>query len=113
MIVPNTQAVGDYVYVFVPSYYFSDGSGGYQDLTGGGNLNQDFFEDYGGNNYTQRIEEPPQTTGDFWLLKEGLDLQVQFGTASNKIPFHVLRLYTALANVGLRDTYYLLRNTES
>ena len=113
MIVPNTQAVGDYVYVFVPSYYFSDGSGGYQDLTGGGNLNQDFFEDYGGNNYTQRIEEPPQTTGDFWLLKEGLDLQIQFGTASNKIPFHVLRLYTALANVGLRGTYYLLRNTES
>jgi len=82
-------------------------------LTGGGNLNQDFFEDYGGNNYTQRIEEPPQTTGDFWLLKEGLDLQIQFGTASNKIPFHVLRLYTALANVGLRGTYYLLRNTES
>jgi hypothetical protein len=113
MIVPNTQAVGDYVYVFVPSYYFSDGSGGYQDLTGGGNLNQDFFEDFGGNNYTQRIEEPPQTTGDFWLLKEGLDLQIQFGTASNKIPFHVLRLYTALANVGLRGTYYLLRNTES
>ena len=113
MIVPNTQAVGDYVYVFVPSYYFSDGSGGYQDLTGGGNLNQDFFEDFGGNNYTQRIEEPPQTTGDFWLLKEGLDLQIQFGTASNKIPFHVLRLYTALANIGLRGTYYLLRNTES
>jgi len=113
MLVPNTQAAGDYVYVFVPSYYFSDGSGGYQDLTGGGNINQDFFEDFGGNNYTQRIEEPPQTTGDFWLLKEGLDLQVQFGTASNKIPFHVLRLYTALANIGLRGTYYLLRNTES
>ena len=113
MLVPNTQAVNDFVYVFVPSYYFSDGAGGYQDLTGGGNLNQDFFEDYGGNNYVQRIEEPPQTTGDFWLLKEGLDLQVQFGTASNKIPFHVLRLYTALANVGLRGTYYLLRNTEA
>lgn len=113
MLVPSTQAVNDFVYVFVPSYYFSDGSGGYQDLTGGGNLNQDFFEDFGGNNYTQRIEEPPQTTGDFWLLKEGLDLQIQFGTASNKIPFHVLRLYTALANIGLRGTYYLLRNTES
>lgn len=112
MIVPNTQAINDFVYVFVPSYYFSDGSGGYQDLTGGGNLNQDFIEDFGGNNFTQRIEEPPQVTGDFWLLKEGLDLQVQFGTSSNKIPFHVLRLYTALANIGLRGTHYLLRNTE-
>jgi len=113
MLVNTSQQTGDYVYVFVPSYYFSNGSGGYQDLTGGGNVNQDFFEDFGGNNYTQRIENPPQTTGDFWLLKEALNLQIQFGTASNKIPFHVLRLYEPLANVGLRGSYYLIRNTES
>jgi len=115
MGVPNSQQIGDFVYIFVPSYYFSDGSGGYQDLItgGGGNLNIDLIEDFGTGNNFQVIDAPPQTNQDFYLIAEGEDLQVQFGTSSNKIPYHIFRIYTALANTALRDTDYLIRNVEA
>jgi len=113
MQVPQTQQLGDFVYIFVPSYYFSDGSGGYQDLTGGGNLNQDLIQDYYGSAQVQRIEIPPEPNTDYWQLAEAEDLQVQFGTASNKIPFHIFRIKSSLSLITLRGTYYLIRNIEA
>jgi hypothetical protein len=115
MEVPNSQQISDFVYIFVPSYYFSDGSGGYQDLItgGGGNLNIDLIEDFGTGNNFQVIDAPPQTNQDFYLIAEGEDLQVQFGTSSNKIPYHIFRIYTALANTALREKDYLIRNVEA
>lgn len=115
--VPSTQAVGDYIYWFVPTYYFSASNGGTQDITGTSNAFIDLFHSYNGNanspgGLSNVIEDPGVIDTDYTLFKTNISLQTQFGNSSNTTPYIAFRIKDALGGTGLRNTQMLIRNNE-
>jgi len=115
--VPSTQAVGDYIYWFVPTYYFSASNGGTQDITGTSNAFVDLFHNYNGNEnspggLSNVIQDPGVLDTDYTLFKTNISLETQFGNSANTTPYIAFRIKDALGGTGLRNTKILIRNNE-
>lgn len=115
--VPSTQEIGDYIYWFVPTYYFSASNGGTQDITGTSNAFIDLFHNYNGSanspgGLSNVIEDPGVLDTDYTLFKTNISLQTQFGNSSNTTPYIAFRIKDALGGTGLRNTQILIRNNE-
>lgn len=117
--VPSNQVIGEYIYFFVPSYYFSTTSGvGTQTITGTSNPNIDLYHNYNGNTSppfggtSQVIQVPGQPVTDYTLYKTNIYLETQFGNSSNTTPYMAFRILDSLGSTALRDTKILIRNNE-
>lgn len=117
--VPSNQVIGEYIYFFVPSYYFSTASGvGTQTITGTSNPNIDLYHNYNGNTQppfggtSQVIQVPGQPVTDYTLYKTNIYLETQFGNSSNTTPYMAFRILDSLGSTALRDTKILIRNNE-
>ncbi len=117
--VPSNQTIGEYIYFFVPSYYFSTASGvGTQTITGTSNPNIDLYHNYNGNTQppfggtSQVIQVPGQPVTDYTLYKTNIYLETQFGNLSNTTPYMAFRILDSLGSTALRDTKILIRNNE-
>lgn len=115
--VPGTQSVGDYIYFFVPTYFFSASAGGTQDITGTSNVFIDLFHNYNDNpdapgGLSNVIEDPGVIDTDYTLFKSSLSLETRFGNSSNTTPYIGFRIKDALGGTALRNTKILIRNNE-
>jgi hypothetical protein len=115
--VPGTQLVGDYIYWFVPTYFFSASAGGTQDITGTSNAFIDLFHNYNGNEnapggLSNVIQDPGVIDTDYTLFKSNLSLETRFGNSSNTTPYIGFRIKDALGGTALRNTKILIRNNE-
>lgn len=115
--VPSTQAIGDYIYWFVPTYFFSTSSGGTQDITGTANVYIDLYHNYNGNpdlpgGDSMVIQDPGVIDTDYTLFKPNLSLVTEFGDVNNKTPYIGFRIANFLSGTSLRNTKILIRNNE-
>lgn len=117
--IPSGQNIGEYIYFFVPSYYFSTSAGvGTETITGTSNPNIDLYHNYNGNTSppfggtSQVIQVPGQPVTDYTLYKTNIYLETQFGNASNTTPYMAFRILDSLGSTALRDTKILIRNNE-
>jgi len=117
--IPSGQNIGEYIYFFVPSYYFSTSTGvGTQTITGTSNPNIDLYHNYNGNQdppfggTSQVIQVPGQPVTDYTLYKTNIYLETQFGNSSNTTPYMAFRILDSLGSTALRDTKILIRNNE-
>jgi len=115
--VPNSQSVGDYIYWFVPTYFFSASAGGTQDITGTSNVFIDLFHNYNDNpnapgGLSNVIQDPGVIDTDYTLFKSNLSLETRFGNSSNTTPYIGFRIKDALGGTALRGTKILIRNNE-
>lgn len=115
---------GDFIYIFVPSYYFNDG----QSIVGLANTNlildgiysayNTSNNSYSGSAFTELVLSYNDTSNElfgsagFLLYKENFPLQVQFGTASNKVNYHILRKKNPYGGSTNANQFYRLRNSQ-
>lgn len=115
---------GDFIYIFVPSYYFNDG----QSIVGLANTNlildgiysayNTSNNSYSGSAFTELVLDYSDTSNElfgsagFLIYKEDFPLQVQFGTASNKVDYHILRKKNPFGGATFAGQFYRLRNSQ-
>ena len=116
MRIDSSASNNDFLYVYFPSYYISDG-----DITGPGNTSFQILgysssaSSWGGINslVTQDYNDSVLAVNSAAYLryKTNFGVQVQFGSASNKVDYEVLRIRQSLDAVTQAGKYIRLRNS--